>query len=861
MIIHYRRPARDLPFDGERFTSAASGPIEHEHIHRYLFALQFCVGKRVLDIASGEGFGSALLAQASEYVIGIDIAEEAVQHAQANYGSTCLEFRRGDCLDLPLADASVDVVVSFETLEHITDHEKFFFEIRRVLRPGGVFVVSTPDTNVYTLESGFSNPHHLKELTRSEFRASILARFRYCSFFEQKAFNGSVINTWPEAAPGAFEFFSRSETEKIERHAAIPKPPYVIAVASDEPLRPISTGLYDDLGFIQRFEGYVVRNVIENVFGERGSQDCELIFSTKVSDPIAAGRTCAERAGQSIIVTASDDDPRLHIPLPKPHHWLLLIADIVAERECTGQVFTRVVGQESVDRRTAQSFTVVPGLNKIRLLLSRDTPVNLVRLDPGDQPGKFVLLRVEVLGASDAYSDTPGPKKKCDASVASSEEQSSSVFPQHICLEHSRMANPSGEYQDSINTRMCIFKPSLLRSPDVFNSYVLEAGHREVQGWVTTGALTVTSVFSNLQRLNGIEGNICEIGVHHGRYMIALSLLRGVHEKSLAIDVFEDQDLNIDKSGLGDATAFTNNVTKWLGSAPEMLIMKADSLTVSSADIIQRLGGEVRLFSVDGSHTCEHTLNDIEIAQGCLVDGGIVVVDDFFNPDWPGVPEALVRFLDRPEGQRRLVPIGYGDNKFYLTTIGYDALYKNFLLNFFRSHLVHLKPVRLCGFDVLRFASQPVEKVLAKPPVAHGSIQRLSTEGGSLPLVGSWSIPERTGTWGTGKWSGLAFRLAPSHAIMGQRLTIAIEVACFRHPKCPEPSLDVFVFEEKVKTVHFPSNVTDLTITIEIDAEDIACDGGVEIWFRNLNATAPSELGISSDQRKLSFFAKSLEVR
>ncbi len=453
-------------------------------------------------------------------------------------------------MDLPLADASVDVVVSFETLEHIRDHEKFFIEIRRVLRPGGVFVVSTPDTNVYTLESGFSNPHHLKELSRSEFRASILDRFRYCSFFDQKAFNGSVINTWPDTTPGAFEIFSRTETEKIERHAAIPKPPYVIAVASDKPLRPISTGLYDDLGFIQRFEGHVVKNVIENVFGERGSQDCELIFSSKVSDPVAAGGPTL--SGRAVHYRYSI---RRRSETAYPIAEAASLAPVHRRHRCRarvyGQVFTRVVGQESVDRRTAQSFAVVPGLNTIRLLLSRDTPVNLVRLDPGDQPGKFVLLRVEVLGASDAYSDAPDPKKKCDASVTSSERQSSPVFPQHICLEHSSMANPRGEYQDRINTPLCIFKPSLLRSPNVFNGYVVEAGHSEVQGWVTTGALTIASVFSNLQRLNRVEGNICEIGVHHGRYMIALSLLRGVHEKSLAIDVFEDQDLNIDKSGLG----------------------------------------------------------------------------------------------------------------------------------------------------------------------------------------------------------------------------------------------------------------------------------------------------------------------
>src|SRR5262245_31216724 len=110
----------ELTFTGERFVPGAAGEIWYEHWHRYHFAASLVAGREVLDVACGEGYGSALLARSAAQVTGADIAPAAISHARGRYaGQPNLAFCEADCAALPFADGSFDVVVSFETIEHI----------------------------------------------------------------------------------------------------------------------------------------------------------------------------------------------------------------------------------------------------------------------------------------------------------------------------------------------------------------------------------------------------------------------------------------------------------------------------------------------------------------------------------------------------------------------------------------------------------------------------------------------------------------------------------------------------------------------------------------------------------------------
>ena len=110
----------ELPFTGERFVPGTRGEIWVEHWHRYHFAARLAAGQRVVDAACGEGYGSALLAAVARGVVGVDIDAPTIAHARATYGGVAnLSFVEGSATRLPLPDASVDIVVSFETIEHL----------------------------------------------------------------------------------------------------------------------------------------------------------------------------------------------------------------------------------------------------------------------------------------------------------------------------------------------------------------------------------------------------------------------------------------------------------------------------------------------------------------------------------------------------------------------------------------------------------------------------------------------------------------------------------------------------------------------------------------------------------------------
>ena len=220
-----------LPWTGERLVSQIEGNVVYEHLHRYALARDLAAGKVVLDIACGEGYGSALLAQVAAHVTGVDIAADVVHFAERTYRWPNLTFREGRCDAIPLADASVDLVVSFETLEHHTRTEEMMTEIRRVLRPEGVVIISTPDKLQYTDLRNYVNPFHVRELYLDEFRELMRRHFRHTAFASQRICRGSVIAPLEDSSSPFRSYLGNRQL--IESSDGLRAALYLIGVGSD----------------------------------------------------------------------------------------------------------------------------------------------------------------------------------------------------------------------------------------------------------------------------------------------------------------------------------------------------------------------------------------------------------------------------------------------------------------------------------------------------------------------------------------------------------------------------------------------------------------------------------------------------
>lgn len=183
--MHTQQSASDnLDFTGERMVpERASSNDFWEHVHRYQFAAQFVKGKQVLDIACGEGYGTASLSKAGvASVVGVDVSQLACEHARAKYGIAALV---GNADNIPLADNSVDVVTSFETIEHLSAPDQFLRECFRVLKPKGLLIISTPDKEVYS-KNGHHNHYHCSEMTEKEFLSKLKSHFFVEDIYKQR---------------------------------------------------------------------------------------------------------------------------------------------------------------------------------------------------------------------------------------------------------------------------------------------------------------------------------------------------------------------------------------------------------------------------------------------------------------------------------------------------------------------------------------------------------------------------------------------------------------------------------------------------------------------------------------------------
>jgi SAM-dependent methyltransferase len=176
-----------LEFTGERVVPGLVDPnLFNEHLARYRFAARFARGALVLDAGCGSGYGTGELPEAAG-VIAMDISADAVTHARHEFSRPGVHFLQGACESLPFADRSFDLVLAFEVIEHLERWQDLLTEARRVLRPAGILLVSTPNKAWYgeSRAGAGANPYHVREFEYREFEAALGAVFPHVHLWNQ----------------------------------------------------------------------------------------------------------------------------------------------------------------------------------------------------------------------------------------------------------------------------------------------------------------------------------------------------------------------------------------------------------------------------------------------------------------------------------------------------------------------------------------------------------------------------------------------------------------------------------------------------------------------------------------------------
>jgi hypothetical protein len=162
--------------------------------------------------------------------------------------------------------------------------------------------------------------------------------------------------------------------------------------------------------------------------------------------------------------------------------------------------------------------------------------------------------------------------------------------------------------------------------------------------------------YNQLLEKHGAAGHVLEIGVHHGLSTIAVAALRGPGKRVVAVDLFERlQHLNVSTSGEGSRTLLERNMRRFHPNLKFLRILEQASGTVTPTD----LGEGFTFCHIDGGHSRQETYQDLGLCAAVTAEGGLIALDDYFNPDFPGVCEGAVEFLVRHPGKLRPLAVGY----------------------------------------------------------------------------------------------------------------------------------------------------------------------------------------------------------
>lgn len=231
----------------------------------------------------------------------------------------------------------------------------------------------------------------------------------------------------------------------------------------------------------------------------------------------------------------------------------------------------------------------------------------------------------------------------------------------------------------------------------------------EIPGWCSPHIFQVLQPIAYFQHSVGLEKPVCEIGVLKGKFFLAMVKASGQSEGHHAIDVFGKQEFNLDFSGSGDLADFRASIALAGVDPDAVTCIVRDSTTLRTDDLIgirAKVGG-FSMFSVDGCHRVEHTINDVRIAMELTADAGVIFVDDYYNPDWPGVHEAVCRMY--VNGSPVYVPFAHTSNKLMLCHVGYHQRYVDFLDRSVALHFpdTGIKRVMMFGYQVLALTPAP----------------------------------------------------------------------------------------------------------------------------------------------------------
>ena len=230
-----KAPRWEGPFDGmERIRPhMLHGRVFYEHYRRYQFAMGFVRGKKVLDAAGGAGYGSELLAHKAKEVVGIDYDLRAIKQCQQNYQRSNLGFIHGDVTRLNFPENDFDVIVSFETLEHIKNFRKCLSEFRRVLKPDGFLLLSVPNAKF----DDPNNPYHINKFSQQRLREELTRYFKEVKILGQRytvkgrapiiksapLANGLLVSNLYSFLDNLFFSFSPKIYEKLRRYLYLRK--------------------------------------------------------------------------------------------------------------------------------------------------------------------------------------------------------------------------------------------------------------------------------------------------------------------------------------------------------------------------------------------------------------------------------------------------------------------------------------------------------------------------------------------------------------------------------------------------------------------------------------------------------------